>query len=395
MRVLVVATSRKTRGGITSVIKAHELGEQWKKYHCRWIQTHRDGAAWRKILYFVTGLVEYIVLLPFYDLVHVHFSEPPSAIRKRLFVRLAKMMGKEVVIHFHSFSPETTIESKYKEVYRYLFSVADCSIVLSNFWRKAVDDAFHDVAITRKVKVVYNPCMPIPDYNKVQSGHNNFADMDGGLPKRFVILYAGTVNERKGYADLLRAFAKIAQSHQDWMLLLAGNGEIDNGKQIAKELGIEKQVLWLGWVAGADKDRAFREATVFCLPSYAEGFPMGVLDAWAYGLPVVATPVGGIPDVAEDGKNMLLFNPGDVEGLAQCLERMMDDSALRESISSESVKLANGLFDVRTCNQAIEHIYDELLLKHKTMVTWILEHVIYPLFTNLSGGYHGIRYPVQ
>ena len=108
MKVLVVATSRKTRGGITSVIKAHEMGEQWKQYHCKWIQTHRDGPALRKLLYFVIGLIEYIVLLPFYDIVHVHFSEPSSAIRKRIFVRLAKLMNKEVVIHFHSFSTENS-----------------------------------------------------------------------------------------------------------------------------------------------------------------------------------------------------------------------------------------------------------------------------------------------
>lgn len=68
-RVLVVATSRKTCGGITSVVKAHETGEQWKKYHCRWIQTHRDGPAWRKLRYLVTALIEYMVLLPWYDIV--------------------------------------------------------------------------------------------------------------------------------------------------------------------------------------------------------------------------------------------------------------------------------------------------------------------------------------
>lgn len=386
-RVLVVGTSRKTRGGITSVIKAHEMGAQWKEYHCKWIQTHRDGPSWRKLLYFITGLLEYIILLPFSDLVHVHFSEPPSAIRKSLFVRLAKLMNKKIVVHFHSFSPETTIESKYKAVYRYLFSAADCAIVLSNFWRNVVDEAFHDSKITRKIKVVYNPCMPIPNYNKAQYNRNSkFANMGNGLPKKYSVLYAGTVNERKGYADLLRAFAKIAASHQDWMLLFAGNGDIANGKQMAHKLGIEKQVLWLGWITGADKDRAFREATVFCLPSYAEGFPMGVLDAWSYGLPVVTTPVGGIPDVAENGKNMLLFNPGDIEKLAFCLERMMDNKDLRDNISAESVKFSKGIFNITTCNQAIENIYNELLLQHKTMMTWLLEHLIYPLFTKFSGG---------
>ena len=67
-RVLVVATSRKTRGGITSVVKAHETGAQWKKYHCRWIQTHRDGNPIRKLWYLFTALIEYACLLPFYDI---------------------------------------------------------------------------------------------------------------------------------------------------------------------------------------------------------------------------------------------------------------------------------------------------------------------------------------
>lgn len=94
LRVLVVATSRKTRGGITSVVKAHETGEQWDKYHCRWIQTHRDGPAWRKLLYLFTALLEYLVLLPWYDIVHIHVATTQSARRKKIFFELAKIQQK-------------------------------------------------------------------------------------------------------------------------------------------------------------------------------------------------------------------------------------------------------------------------------------------------------------
>ena len=78
-KVLVVATSRYTRGGITSVVKAHESGEQWKKYHCRWIQSHRDGGKMRKIWYLLTSLCEYLCFLPFYDIVHIHVGVRNSA----------------------------------------------------------------------------------------------------------------------------------------------------------------------------------------------------------------------------------------------------------------------------------------------------------------------------
>ena len=101
-RVLVVATSRKTRGGITSVIKAHETGEQWKRFHCRWIETHRDGNILRKLWYLATSIIEYVCLLPFYDIVHIHIATTSSAKRKRIFLRLAKLLNKIVIFHFRA-----------------------------------------------------------------------------------------------------------------------------------------------------------------------------------------------------------------------------------------------------------------------------------------------------
>lgn len=354
-KVLVVATSRKTRGGITSVVKAHETGGQWKKYQCRWIETHRDKGLCTKMYYLVSGLMKYLYLLPSCDLVHIHMSEPVSAVRKLSFMAWAKLWKKKTVVHFHSFSPETTIHSKYRWAYRYLFSKADVVITLSEFWRKAVADEFR---LQDKVKVVYNPCTASIS-NTGES--NGFADFDTAMPRKYSILYAGTVNARKGYADMIKAFAKIARRHSDWMIVFAGNGETEQGRQLAGNLGIASQILFLGWVVGDDKERAFRESTVFCLPSYAEGFPMAVLDAWSYGLPVVTTPVGGIPDVAKDGENMLLFEPGDIDGLAKQMERMITDVDLRRSIAKESVKLAQTTFNVETINKQIETLYDDLV----------------------------------
>ena len=342
-KVLVVATSRKTRGGITSVVKAHEKGGQWKKYHCRWIETHRDKGALVKLAYLVRGWLEFAVLLPFYDIVHIHMSEPPSAVRKCLFMPLAKLAGKKVVVHFHAFSPETTINGKHREVYRYLFTRADVVIVLSQMWKRYVNDAF---SLGDKVRVVYNPCT---------------AEM---FPQKYdkqkQILYAGTVNARKGYKDMIEAFAKIAADYPDWRIVFAGNGEVEQGRALADRLGIADRTVFLGWVAGEAKDKAFKEASVFCLPSYAEGFPMAVLDAWAYGLPVITTPVGGIPDVAVDGVNMLLFNPGDTDALAERMSRMICDGNLRNLIARSSLELARTTFNIETVNKEIGSIYEEL-----------------------------------
>ena len=103
-KVLIIATSRKTRGGITSVVKAHQLGEQWRNFHCRWIETHIDKSAFLKLIFFLKGFIQYFFLLPFYDIVHIHTSEPPSALRKCIFMVYAKLWRKKIIVHFHAFS---------------------------------------------------------------------------------------------------------------------------------------------------------------------------------------------------------------------------------------------------------------------------------------------------
>ncbi len=344
IQILIIATSHNTRGGITSVVNAHKRGEQWKTYHCKWIETHIDRNAGWKLLYLIKGWLKFICLLPFCKLVHIHMSEPPSAMRKCLFMPFAKMLGKKVIIHFHAFSPETTINSKYKGVYKYLFGKADCVIVLSQLWKKYVNDAFN---LGDKVRVVYNPCT-----SEVS---------DKTYQKKKQILYAGTVNARKGYTDMIKAFAKIANKYPNWKIVFAGNGEVKQGEELAKSLGIEEQTVFLGWVSGKAKDKAFKESKIFCLPSYAEGFPMAVLDAWAYGLPVITTPVGGIPDIAVDGKNMLLFNAGDIDKLAESMRRLIDDKELRSNIIKESINLANTTFNINTINNQVGCLYQELI----------------------------------
>lgn len=183
-------------GGITSVVKAHERGTQWKEYNCKWIETHIDGNTIAKLGYFIKASLESVVLVWSADLVHIHFSEPPSAIRKSIFLFIAKLSRKKVIVHFHAFSPETTIESRFKPVYKYIFTHADTAIVLSQYWKETVNKVFN---LGDKVRRIYNPCIAEVSDNRYDKGN--------------YILYTGTLNQRKGYADLIDAFTLIAKKH--------------------------------------------------------------------------------------------------------------------------------------------------------------------------------------
>lgn len=342
-KVLVVATSRKTRGGITSVISAYESSSMWNEFNCRWIETHVDRCAVCKFIYFLKGLLTYIFVINSYDIIHIHTSEPPSAIRKCAFMAIAKLARKKTIVHFHSFSPDTTIKGKYSKLYKYLFSKADKVIALSKMWKDYINDTFN---LGDKVQVIYNPCT-------AQVSEKEY-------PKLKQILYAGTLNKRKGYSDLIKAFARIADKYPEWKIVFAGNGEMEEATALVKDLGVDKQVEFLGWVSGEGKNKAFKESSVFCLPSHAEGFPMAVLDAWAYSLPVITTPVGGIPEFAIDGVNVLLFTPGDIVALSEKMEQIINDIKLRGKLIAQSSSLAKDLFSIEAVTREMIKVYDNI-----------------------------------
>ena len=201
-KVLVVATSRKTRGGITSVIKAHESGEQWKRFHCRWIETHRDGNCIRKLWYLITALLEYICLLPFSDIVHIHVATTTSARRKLLFFYPAKWLDKKVILHFHPSNEKFLFEPMNSRLYQKLFAEADLVLVLSEQWRRWIKMALN---LENHLEVLYNPCPIVNRREELRKKH---------------ILFAGTIIPRKGYETLIRSFAKIASKNLDWKVVM-------------------------------------------------------------------------------------------------------------------------------------------------------------------------------
>lgn len=339
-KVLVVATSRKTRGGITAVLKLYEQSTMWQEYHCRWIGTHRDGGRARKILYLIKGYMLYIFLIPFYDIVHFHISLGNTVVRKYPLFLIAKLFKKKTIVHLHCGSQ---IDDIWNDKYQYLFEHCDCGIVLSESLKNTVE---RHIGKTDKLEVVYNPCPIISETTRYEKQNH--------------VLFSGTLYEGKGYKDLIKAFARIADRYPDWKLVLAGNGEEDQASSLSQELGIKNRVVLLGWVKGEAKHKAFSEASALCLPSYAEGFPMAVLDAWAYGLPVITTPVGGVPDVAIEGENMLLFEPGDIDTLSEKLEVIIKDELLRDRLSSASLQLAATKFSLTSLTEEVASIYDKI-----------------------------------
>ena len=153
-------------------------------------------------------------------------------------------------------------------------------------------------------------------------------------------------------------YAGHGERHKE--ILYQSFDELADGKRLAKEYGIEKQVEWLGWISGKTKERVFNETSIYCLASTGEGFPMAVLDAWTYGLPCVMTPVGGIPDLVKEGEQGLLFPVGDSVKMAVALDKMMGNESLRRHIVSQTDKLISTTLNVNSICQQLGDIYESI-----------------------------------
>ncbi len=153
------------------------------------------------------------------------------------------------------------------------------------------------------------------------------------------ILFLGQVGRRKGVLDLLDATARLLAKGHDVMVTIAGPDQQPGERAAAMRRATERSLGALaripGAVLGEELYAQLAEHDLFVLPSYNEGIPAVLYEAGAFGLPVVTTPVGAIPDLIRDGQNGLLVTPGDLDALTAAIERLVLDAPLRIRLGEE------------------------------------------------------------
>jgi glycosyltransferase involved in cell wall biosynthesis len=139
---------------------------------------------------------------------------------------------------------------------------------------------------------------------------------------------------RKHVADLLRALAYVQPLLPDAQTVVVGDGpEHENLRRLSRRLGLGDRVILAGSLSDEEVRNAYRDASLFCLPSVQEGFGIVFLEAMAAGLPVVASRSAAVPEVVPDGKAGILVPPGDVRALAKALIDLLTDPERRREMS--------------------------------------------------------------
>lgn len=338
-KVLMVAPGEKTLGGITKVVSYYKSSNFWEENNVYWIETHCTGNSFQKIYYFLKGILEFIFLSKGAKIAHIHFTGKVSANRKFVFYILAKISGMKVISHIHS--PDMDISSISNFAFKNMIKKSDEVIVLSTMWEKSLKKFFE-----RNYIVLNNPS-------------NGF--IKGDSDKEKIILFAGKLEQRKGYMDLLNAILLIKDLLIDYKIIFAGNGEIDNAKKFTKENNMSNVEI-KGWVDSNDIIEIFKKSEIFILPSYGEGFPMSIIDALSNKCAVIATPVGGIPDLLIDNYNCLFINPGDLDSISNSLEILVNDFELKNKLAINGYKLACEQFNLNSITEKLTGIYKKYII---------------------------------
>ena len=259
------------------------------------------------------------------DLAHVNMSGRGSTARKAAVVAVCRLVRLPVVLHLHASGFDefyTALPAAARRVIRRVFHSAATVVVLGTGWRDFVCD--HLGVPAEQVTVLPNAVPGAPD-GAVRS-------RPAGEPLR--VLFLGRLGARKGVPELLAALADPRLAGQDWRATVAGDGDVGRYRREAARRGLADRAELPGWVDEHRAHRLLSEAHVLVLPSHAEGLPLSVLEAFAAGVPVISTPVGGIPEAVTDGVNGLLVPPGRPDRLAAAVSALLADEGRRAALGA-------------------------------------------------------------
>ena len=357
-RILMVGTALDGQGGVAAVLSVLRASGLFEREAVQYVSTHREGGALAKLGHAGAGLWATLrtCLLRRPAIVHAHASSGASFVRKSLVLLLARASGCKTIFHLHGGTFRQYAQERsgtlMRRWIRHTLERSSLVIALSDSWAAFL----HGFAPRARVAVVPN-AVPLP-----ATAHSlaDQADQGGEAERPGRILFLGRLEPAKGTAELLDAAAALAPRFSQLRLVMGGNGDMEGFRRAAGARGLADRIELPGWLDAAARDAELARASVFCLPSHAEGLPMAVLEAMAAGKPVVASAVGGIPELISDGVNGLLVPPHDAGALAAALARLLGDAPLRRRLGAQARATVEAQYSTQAVCGRLAAIYNDL-----------------------------------
>ncbi|CAM3982924.1 glycosyltransferase family 4 protein [Smaragdicoccus niigatensis] len=292
------------------------------------------------------------------DVVHAHLEMAMS-----LAVPAGLIAGKPVVCTFHHVHrPLDGRAAKREKVAVAAASRSARAIFVSNASRISFQEAYRPKGLPANWEVVHNG-IDISDFAPGAPDPKVRAELAGS--SELLVVLAAAFRDFKGIPVAIDAWKTVSEQFPNAKLALVGGGEFE--AQLRKQvddLGLADRVTFAG--VRADMPDVYRAADVIVLPSiYGENLPTVLIEAGASGRPVVATRVGGIPDIVADGETGLLVAPSDPADLAAALVKLLSDSALRERLGAAGTERIRKEFSANAWVTHLRAVYEAAIAGKK------------------------------
>lgn len=353
MSVLMVGVGPETRGGMWSVAKGYIDSPQLSAaVNLRYVATSEslDASFAAKAKRAFVGIREARDLLRqgSVDLAHIHMAERGSFFRKAAVVALARMRRVPVVLHMHGGSFDRFFENAPRWLRAYIrrtLNSAQRIVVLG--------DRFAELYRAIGVDPLKIEILP----NAVVVPETNPYDVDSRD-----VVYLGLLSRNKGIIEYLDAIAEIDDKRDfEYRFKFFGpEGDVDLVAEIGQR-GLGSRVVYGGFLDAEQRAKQLSRSCILVLPSHFEVFPMCVIEAMAYGIPVVSTDVGSVSDAITDGDNGVLVGPSDSVALADAVSGLLAHRETRLSMSEAAYAIASSRYSMESHVRKLLDIYRDII----------------------------------
>jgi glycosyltransferase involved in cell wall biosynthesis len=352
----LVGPRADSRGGVAGTVRLLQSSRLAADFQLLPVPTYQDGTLATKAAAAGRGLamLAWLCASGRVDLVHFHASAGASLMRKTMGIALARATRVPVVFHAHGgriVSDESELNGPLgrlqRGALRWALRSSDAVVALTPESRRSLASR---ARIRRSCVIPNAPDLAAPE---------GMVNSDRGR----LVLFLGHLYRDKGVYELLDAFARLQPARSGLRLVMAGEGgEAQRLRLEARRFGLNAAVELPGWVGPEAKAELLAEAACLVLPSHEEGLPLALLEAMHAGVPVVATSVGGVPEIVEDGRHALLVAPRDPEALASALGRVLDDRELATRLSEAARVHALAKYTPDRLAERVGALYREVLV---------------------------------
>ena len=352
--VLVSPGGTSGGGGMGSVSRTiAEWFETNSPGTCSVIDARGADSVYVSPFHTIAGLARLVVLrLAGARVLHLQVSERLSFPRKAAFAMAGKAMGMRTIVHHHGAEFIPVFENAswlYRGIVRFVVRKADVNIVLGESWHDFLKES---VGLGgSRVELLYNSVADIqPQIDALRAVLKRKARMTQ-------FLFLANLSPRKGISEFIQAMSSLHEAGLPVTAVIAGGGEIERYKKEAADRKVGSICHFNGWVGRQDVLRLLAESDAMVLPSHHEGFPISILEALCAGLPVIATPVGAIPELLHDQQDCLLVPPGDPIALAEAMRRLASDRTLAALLGRNGRSIYESKFAVEKYMQKMKVFY--------------------------------------